>query len=168
MIIGGGIALIVIGLIMITTQLDFSKESKTEATIETKPSDEESTPSLEKKSEIQMELDTLISNIAEFVSNEPPAPTQIQGEDWASWQQRYSEHRDKIQSDFFNSFNTRIAGVVEKLHNLKIISADEYESVKTHYNHASTIYAARATSLIEKLNIYKARLDEMEKTFTSK
>jgi len=74
----------------------------------------------------------------------------------------------KLNSDFFNKSNTRIADTMLKLHDLHIISDSEFEQDKFLYNFMPTAYNTYASALLEKLNTYKVRLDTLEKTLRAK
>lgn len=150
-----GIALSVIGFALISSQLDFHNEQN--------------------KSEIQIQTDTLITDITAYSKTVPPMPMPTYSDDpaerdrlWSEYTQNITDYYSKINSDFFNKFNTRIANTMIKLHDFHIITDDEFESDKYLYNFMPTAYNTYASALLERLNIYKARLDILEETLREK
>ncbi len=150
-----GIVFIILGFGLVVSQLNFHSE--------------------ETKSEIHTQLDSLITDITEYSKGVPPMPRPTYSKDpnerdelWSEYTQKLTDYYSRLNSDFFNRFNTRIADTMIKLHDLHIVTDIEFEQDEHLYNFMPTAYNTYASSLLEKLNIYKARLDNLEKTLSTK
>jgi hypothetical protein len=154
MIFGFGTALLVIGIVMVITQLNFYQEQN--------------------KSEIQIQTDSLIADITSYEKTIPQMPQPTYSKDpiemqklWDEYNKAITDYYSKLNSDFFDKFNTRIANTIIKLHNLNIISDTEFEQTKSFYNFMPTAHVGLPI-LLERLNTYKVRLDERVKALAAK
>jgi hypothetical protein len=101
------------------------------------------------KSELQIQVDSLIADITAYGKTIPPRPMPTYSKDtiemeklWSEYNAKSSEYSHSINSDFFSKFNTRIADTMIKLHNLNIISDSEFDQAKSFYNFMPTAYTA--------------------------
>lgn len=127
------------------------------------------------RSGIQIQTDTLIADITAYAKSVPPMPIPTYSKDpverdkqWAEYTQQLIDYNSKMNAEFFDKFNTRIADTMIKLHGLHVITDTEFNQDKYLYNFMPTAYNAYGSLLLEKLNIYKALLDNLEKALSTK
>jgi hypothetical protein len=148
-----GIGMIVIGGAFVISQLEYSTD---------------------KKSVLQEQLDTLMADLVDYEKTIPPSPTPVYSADpierdreWNEFTQQIIEHGNKVNADFFSKYNNRIADILIKLNNLKVITDSEFAETKNFINFAPTAHVGLPL-LLENLQIYKSRLDELEKALNAR
>jgi hypothetical protein len=116
---------------------------------------------------IQVQLDTLISDITNFEKTIPPMPTQNPGESWNDYTQRLLAYNQITNSEWVAEFNSRIIDTINKLHDIRIISDSEYQNDQQYI----TSVAAQPSIwmvLLPRLQAYKVSLDTLEQTMNAK
>ncbi len=127
------------------------------------------------RSEIQIQTDSLISDITAYAKTVPPMPMPRYSGDpikdheiFSEYTQQISDYYTQLNSDFFSKFNTRIADTMIKLHDLHIMNDSEFAQDQYLYNFMPTAYNTYASALLGKLNTYKVALDKLEQTLRTK
>jgi hypothetical protein len=116
------------------------------------------------KSQIQIDTTQLINDINIFVGSNPNPPVRNAHETDEEYMQKYYEYYDEVNTKFFIEFNSRVAKVGNKLQAMHIITDKELEDLNKYLNYRTNGYLLYQP-ILEKLNLYNSRLDELEKAF---
>jgi hypothetical protein len=121
-------------------------------------------PIKDTRTPLQIQLDNLIADIAQYEANLPPPPiapdldstntTELEEYDKAFW-----AWATPIWAEYYDKFSDRIANIMIQLHNIHVVTDDEFleDRVDWEWQYAHTIVSIFRGHLQD----YKIRLDEL-------
>ncbi len=128
----------------------------------------------ETRTPTQIQLDTLITDIIAYEKSVPPSPSlPVYTNDSAEREKLSKEYNQQLKDyyyqrnrDFFGEFSATTANITTKLHDLNIITDEEYQDMQAYSN--STLFMSISPIFLQHLQKYKNRLDNTVNALNTK